>query len=127
MTANSHIFFYSGMTIFCISSILICLFRHQLRKLCDCCCSETAFTPKVDYHVSDKKIDIIDSDMRKKKPEVEVSKEIKVENLFENHENEDKISPSAKLALKPGQVKVETTQPVAAPQSKTAVFQLELG
>ena len=58
--------------VFCVSSVLICIFRRQLMQLCNCYCPRPNFTPKVTYHTSNEKMNIVDvNDMKTEKQEVE--------------------------------------------------------
>ena len=136
-TNHSHITFYSGITVFIITAILLCIFRRQIKNLCNCCCKPKAFVPKIDYNVRDEEVTIVDREQKKKKP-VKVNKEITVTDVFANHEYEAEIGPPAKLALKTGQTttKVKKSQPAAdqpipaqscTTQATTAVTHLTLG
>ena len=60
LTDQSHYFFYSMTAVFCVSSVLICIFRKQLMQLCNCCCPRPTFAPKVTYHTSNEKLNIVD-------------------------------------------------------------------
>ena len=60
LTDQSHYFFYCMTAVFCVSSVLICIFRRQLMQLCNCCCPRPIFTPKVTYHTSNEKLNIVD-------------------------------------------------------------------
>ena len=109
LTDQSHYFFYSMTVGFCVISVLIRIFRKQLMRLCECCRPRPTFEPKVTYHTSNEKMEVVDVKNMKKET-LEVSEKTdkksclviiqpKTVDPFLNHESK-KVQPADKLAMK---------------------------